>query len=131
MPYFYTIKPIGNGCVSLGKDTNDNYVEILKSDSNYENKLLIFSSEAETQEYINKNLDPTKYIPEWVFRTDKFVCPKCGSALKIQMVVEAEKSTSGHTERIGSCRNECCMADWNIITDNEDNIIKTERFFCG
>lgn len=132
MSIFYHIRPKNNGTVKLGITKQGEYVEIPKGAPGFDNQILLFKTEEEAQAYIKKNnLLDKGYMSEWTWRSNEFICPCCGSSLQVEMVVEAAKSQSGCTERLCSCRNDYCLADWNLITDENDKVIKIERYFVG
>ena len=128
----YQIVPIsGGGCYCMARNDDGTHIEVLKGHTtNTKAFQLVFDTPEEAQEYIDKNLGD-KYTPQWFFTNTRFLCPKCGGPLKTQCVVEASKTLTGFTERICSCQNEYCLADWEITTDEEGNEISTKRYFVG
>lgn len=121
----YHIVPKNNGYYMLGKENYFTLVPKHRGDGSE----LVFDTEAEAQRYIDRFVLTSMCKPE-KFLTE-FICPKCGSALRTQYVEGADRSYSGYTERICSCRNEECLADWEIFTDEYNNIIETKRYFFG
>ena len=128
---FYIIRPNEDGTVNIGIDKDGNYVFISKKSSNYQHRLLIFTSFELAQEYVETFLNAKDYSVEWVLRTEKFICPICGSALKIQYAIDSDNTKSGWVERLGSCRNQECGLDFNILTDKDDNLIEINKHYFG
>lgn len=127
---FYCIIPKDDGYHTLAIKENGEYYLLPKEDNLSEGKELVFHSAEEAQEYINKNLDDS-YHPEAFWRTDRFVCPACGGALKKQHIVGSDSSVSGYVEHLCSCRNKNCALDWICYTDAEDNEVEIKRYFIG
>ena len=127
---FYNIVPKDDGCNQVAVSKSDNHYILPRLNKAPIGKQLIFNTKEEAQEYINTYLDDT-YEISWVCRIDRFICPECGAAIEIRCAVGADESVTGYTELLGSCRNDYCALDWEIKTDNEDNLISIQRKFWG
>lgn len=128
MPLFYTIRPKSNGCVSLCKNKNGNFVTIQKGVEAFEPKLLMFNTEPEAQEYIKNNLNTDEYITEWRWLANEYICPTCGGDMNVICVVEAQYSISGNTERLCHCRNKACGLSWSVMTDENNKVLNIEQY---
>lgn len=75
------------------------------------------------------NLDDL-YQPEEI-AISEFLCPVCGEHMDIHWVEGADRTQSGMTERVCTCRNDYCNLDWRTYHTADGEFVKIERFFCG
>ena len=59
----------------------------------------------------------------------QFDCPICGNKTKVMVVIGADESMSGLTERLHHCEN--CDSDWESTTNDETGEVKVKRYFFG
>lgn len=127
----YQIVPYNNGYHCVARNKYGDHILIDKGYIvNTEAKRLVFDTPEQAQDYIDKYLDK-KFTPEWFFTNTRFWCPDCGGPLETECVIGADKTLSGYTERICSCKNKYCLAYWDIAVDEEENQIDINRYFCG
>lgn len=125
----YHIVPVGDGYHIVGQTPRGEDILLEKVKSN---GALEFRTPEEAQDYIDEMLTLSgNFIPEAAWIDENFRCRECGSPLKIQCTVGADQSVSGYTERICSCRNRECLKDWEIITDENNNLIEIKRYYIG
>jgi RNase P subunit RPR2 len=131
MAIFYYIVPVGDGFHYVGNTFK--YGDCLLSKTELiDDKELVFSSKEEAQFYIDNMLElEGEFEVEAGWCSDKFICKDCGSPLKVQCTVGADQSMSGYTERICSCCNRECLKDWEVITDENNNLIEIKRYYIG
>lgn len=125
----YHIVPVGDRYHIVGQTPRgeDILLEKVKSDGALE-----FRTPEEAQDYIDEMLTLSgNFIPEAAWIDENFRCRECGSPLKVQCVIGADKSSSGYTERLCSCLNEQCLVDWSVITDKDNKLIDIQRYFIG
>ena len=61
----------------------------------------------------------------------EFFCPECGvgAPLECMVVIGADESYSGKTERLWLCRK--CLSTWETETDDEGLTTDPRRYFFG
>lgn len=131
MAKYYYIVPKGDGYHIVGNTFK--YGDcLLKKAEPIDDRELVFSDREEAQFYIDNMLElEGEFEVEAAWYNDNFICRDCGSPLKIQCTVGADQSMSGYTERICSCRNRECLKDWEVITDENNNLIEIKRYYIG
>ena len=126
MTEFWCIGVKGDGTHAVAMDYfTDEYFLIDKAENG--KRALYFKNKETAQKYIDKNLDPNKFVPEWLLTVDYLVCDECGLPLSIMWNQELEDKSR---EMVCHCYNFACGKDYTIIT-KDGELVSKERFFFG
>lgn len=56
-------------------------------------------------------------------------CPECNAELKCMVVLGADQTLSGQTERLFLCEH--CLSSWEVVGELYTDNLKIRRYFFG